>query len=146
MHRLIFGHDAELVSWVRDRIPHVSVEGSFGPSVAIGVSDGASLLGAVIYHNYAPMYRSVEISMAADSPRWATRGIIAALLHYPFVQLGCQRITTAIPKRHKRARRFNEGLGFKLEGTIRKGFGNDDACLYGLLRDEASKWLGSAAA
>ncbi len=36
----------------------------------------------------------------------------------------------------------NEGVGFKLEGVVREGFGSDDACIYGMLRSEAARWIG----
>jgi RimJ/RimL family protein N-acetyltransferase len=124
--------------WVAQRLKNVR---DFRDYKAIGVTDGREVLAAVVYHDYRPAYKSIEISMAANNPRWALRSVISALLSYPFVQLQCERITLTIPKKNRRARRFVKGIGFVEEGCARKGFGRDDAMIYGMLRREAMRWL-----
>lgn len=85
---------------------------------------------------------NVEITFAADSPRWATRETIARLMWGMFVKLDCHRVTTRIHAKNSRAIRFNEGIGFKREGVIREGWGpGEDCVLLGLLRSEAPDWM-----
>lgn len=133
--RLIFGQDEGVAKWVAQHIPHMSgtVLRDFS---AIGVVNERGPVAGVIYHNYIPDYRSVEISMAATTPRWAQRGIIRGLLHYPFVQMDCNRVTTVTPHTNTRAIKFNKGIGFKQEGVIRRAFGKDHAVICGMLRHE----------
>ena len=135
--RIVLGRDPEVADWVARRIPHVGSGEAFGPCRAIGVQaqDGRPL-GGVVFSNWQPACRSIEASFAADTPRWLTRRIIAAILAYPFVQLDCQRITTLTPRRARAARRFIDAFGFKREGLVRKGFGYDDAVVSGLLKRE----------
>ena len=59
---------------------------------------------------------------------------------YPFVQLDCQRATVIVRKKNKRSRKFVEWLGFRQEGCCRRGFKDDDAIIYGLLREEC-RWI-----
>lgn len=142
--KLLFGHDADVTHWVTERIPHAAVRipyfergQVFGPAVAIGVLDkGGQLVAGVVYHNHDPFVRSIEVSCAADSPRWGSRQTFGSLLRYPFGQLQCQRVTAATPRKSTSTRRFLEGLGFKREGSVRLGFGNDNAIIYGLLAEE----------
>jgi len=139
--RIVLGRDPEVADWVARRIPHVGSGAAFGPCAAIGVEaeDGAPL-GGVVFSNWQPACRSIEASFASQTPRWLTRRIIGAILSYPFDQLDCQRITTITPRRAKAARRFLDVFGFRREGLVRKGMGDDDAVLSGLLKRE---WEGS---
>jgi RimJ/RimL family protein N-acetyltransferase len=114
---LVFGQDARVAAFVVDRVPHMDRPAAFQ---AIGVADETgALVAGCIYHNYIPAYQGLEISFAASSPRWAQRGVIRSLLHYPFKQLGCRRVTTVIPSDNSRALKFNIGIGFVREGTLR---------------------------
>jgi hypothetical protein len=134
--RLLFGHDALVARWVSLHIPHMG-GADFGPSSAIGVVDDQGLIRAgVVYHNWLESYRSIELSCASDTPRWATPEIVRALLRYPFVQLNCQRCTSVTPLKSDQPRRFLKRLGFTQEGIARLGFGDDHAVIYGLLAKE----------
>lgn len=131
---LVFGADQVVAEFVRRRIP--GAEDGFGPCTAIGVIRNERLIGGVVYHNYQQSYRSIQVSFAFDSPLWATPFVLRAVCRYPFIQLGCDRVTALVIKKNKRSRKMVEGIGFKLEGVARKGFGRDDCCIYGLLRPE----------
>lgn len=144
--QLLIGLDAQVAEWVRRRIPHVRKDG-FGlplpngylPYVAIGVTDGAAdwtLLGGVVFHGYLGSYRSIQWSAASDDPRWLRRQLITDIMKYPFDVMGCNRITAHIPRRNERARKFHRAFGFQQEGLIRRGFGDDDCAVYGLLKSE----------
>lgn len=125
MSVLIFGHDAALADWCAKRIPDTG--GKFGPCVAIGVATGNGpddkLLGVCVFHNYDKLHGLVELSFASTSPRWASRGVIRALLSVPFEQYKCRKVCMEIEHTNKRALRFNEGIGFRREATLRHHFG-----------------------
>ena len=137
--RLLMGKDPLVAEWVRRRIPHMTHSKGFGQCVAIGVINEAKseLVGGVVFHDYRQSVRSIEWSAASDQPNWLNVEIINQIMRYPFDQLNCVRITAIIPRRNKRSRAFQEKFGFRQEGLVRRGFGGDDACIYGLL---ASDW------
>ena len=121
---LLFGHDADVARWVAKRIPHMH-GGDFGPCVAIGVgsAERGTLYAGVVYHDYQKYYQNVQLSMAADSPLWATRATIRALLHYPFAQLGVFMVWTMTPIENERALKVNEHIGFKRKPIVPNVFG-----------------------
>lgn len=132
--RLLVGYDADVAAYVASRIPGCD---GFGPMAAIGVVDKNNLLVAgVVFSDYQPQYGNIQVSFASDRADWLTPGLVRAIMHYPFYQLGCNRITTLTPKRNRRARQFLSKFGFRHEGTIRKGFGADDCIVSGLMRSE----------
>jgi hypothetical protein len=144
--RFLVFDEPRLLDWCASRIPHVATADGWHRegAQALGIADAAgNLLAVMVLHSFSPVHGDCQISMAATTPRWASKATIAALLDYPFVQLGCQRITTLIPGRNFRALRFNIGLGFVQEGIARRGFGGDDAVILGLLREDAGRWLTS---
>lgn len=109
---LLEGHADLVFAWVRERVPDLNIEGGYE---AIGtVTEDRRLLGGVVYTDWI----GHDIRMhCAGVPGWLTRGLIRAYFTYPFVQLGCRRVSLIIAKGNKRSRRLAEGLGFRMEGT-----------------------------
>jgi RimJ/RimL family protein N-acetyltransferase len=95
-----------------------------------------NLIGGVVFNQYQPQYRNIEVSFASIRPDWLTPRLVTGILAYPFDQLGCGRITSLTPKKLRRARQFLQKFGFKHEGTIRAGYGDDDCIISGLLANE----------
>lgn len=116
-NQLIFGHDVALAQWVFDRLPDVE-RYPFDTATAIGVARGERLIAAVVYHDYQPEHENIQLSMAADSPMWADRGTIRALLHYPFRQLGCFMVYTLTPPENEMALRVNRHIGLAKKTII----------------------------
>lgn len=148
--KLLYFQNAIVCQWVAEHIPamaptlsQVPFGEAFGAATAIGVLNAKDeLVGGVVYHNYQPTFRSIELSFASTDRRWLTRRILGDLLRYPFDDLNCQRVTGFTPRKATSARRFLDRFGFKREGLVRRGFGDDDAVISGLLRKEwqRSKW------
>lgn len=121
-----------LKAWIEQRVPEYK-SGNY--TICVGIEREGKLIAAVAWDNWRQT--SVEVTIAADSPRWATRQTIQTLLAYPFLQLKCQRVTSFVRKGNKRARRLNDGLGFKLEGRLRDAGQNlETVLLYGLTRKD----------
>lgn len=131
---LIHNHSETLANWAATKIPHVP-DGFGDPAKyqAIGIASGPGerdeLYAVVVFHDLQPTCRTVQISMAARSPKWATKGVLRALLWYPFVQLGVFKVWTATPSDNERALRFNEGIGFKREAALRHHGGPGRHCV-----------------
>jgi hypothetical protein len=136
---LLYNADEMVAEFVAARVPHMQGR-PFGKHVAIGVIRKESLVGGVVFHNMRVFNGKpfdIEMSGAFDSPSWCLPGTLRKLFAYPFVDLGCVRMTTITGRKNKRARRVDEGLGFKLEGVVRKGIdGKEDAMIMGMLREE----------
>lgn len=134
-------HDEKqaVVAYIADRLgasPEDMV-GAMPFEVVATMSRDGRLKGAVLYTNY----RSDCIEMTcAGEPGWLTRDAVKAFFAYPFVQLGCRRVSALAARNNKASRALAEKLGFKLEGVIRQGFTTGDAMLYGLLKTEC-RWL-----
>lgn len=133
--RLVFGDDANVAEWVRRRIPHMADGAFVEPLNAIGVvdSDGIPVAG-VVFNQHSPGV-SMEASMAASTPRWAQRGVIRAILSYPFLQLGVNKVYTVVPHTSVRTLRFlngyrradgsrSTGIGFVQEAVLAQHFGH----------------------
>jgi hypothetical protein len=127
--RFITGPQAniEVAAWVAQRIPFVGNIG-FGTSqfdvTCVGIVDAKdNPICGVVWHDYQPQFGTVAFSIAADSPRWATRNTIRELLAFPFNELNVNKVWTATPSTNQRALRVVQGVGFKKEGTLAEHFG-----------------------
>ena len=105
--------------------------------------DGPELLGGAVFSDYHVMPHGNDIRLhgAFKDARWATRRILGLILAYPFHQLGCTRLTTITAKNNRRARAFDERLGFRYVGKLSRGWdGQRDAIIYEMLKEDC-KWL-----
>jgi RimJ/RimL family protein N-acetyltransferase len=122
LRTLVFETGREIRDWVIERIPE-SGPGCFADDSAIGVMSGDRMIAGVVYHDYKPQFGTIELSMAADSPMWASHDIIAGLLHFPFRQLKVFKVFTVTPADNVAALRVNEHIGFKREAILAHQFG-----------------------
>mgnify|MGYP001809820792 CR=1 FL=1 len=126
-----------VAKWAADQIGR-DIE--WGPCEAIGVVDSQdTLIAGVVFSNYQPHFRNIEVSFAAIRRDWLTANLARGILSYPFDQLKVSRITCLTPKRNRAARQFLKKFGFVEEGNVRGGFGNDDMIVSGLLESEWRK-------
>lgn len=143
MMKLVIGQDAAVAAWAAKLMPVRMT--TFRDCVAIGVEREGYLIAAAVFTDYhiREHGRDIQISFAATYPAWATRATIRGILSYPFMQLGCSRLTTLVARPNKRARRLIEGLGFRLEGVHWHAYdGRSDAISYCLRKDDAiAKWF-----
>jgi RimJ/RimL family protein N-acetyltransferase len=137
---LIFEPREYLMRWAMNRIKGAIPLKVDGDWQVIGLAEDNTLHCVAIYHDLRE--NSIEMSIAADTPKWATRGNIRAFLHYPFCQQGVSHVRAVIHIKNHRSRRFVQGLGFKLEGVLRQASKDGkNLMLYGMVRKEADRWL-----
>lgn len=132
---LLYGHDVALSRWAGDQLGIRD----WGPCSAIGVVARGNLVAAAVFHCYRPP--NIEISFVTTDRRWATPQSVRGIMRYPFVQLGCKRLTAITEATNQPTRAFLCRLGFRLEGTHPDTFESGDAVSYGLLRKDAERWL-----
>jgi RimJ/RimL family protein N-acetyltransferase len=132
---LLFGIDRELSQWASDKLGIKD----FGPCVTIGVSRSSKVVAVALFNNYR--HPNIEITFVTSTPMWATRQTIGAILRYPFVQLGCKRLTAITEHTNRPARAFLCRLGFHQEGYHPDALPSGDAVTYGMLARDAARWI-----
>jgi RimJ/RimL family protein N-acetyltransferase len=131
--RPFLGQCAELI---REQLPDVH---NIENHQMIAVESCGEIQALVLYGDYTP--ENLQMHIASRSPKWCKRGVLRGLFHYPFEQLRVGRVTAITSKGNKRARRFLERLGYRLEGVHPKMLsGGRAGCSYGLIKDDC-KWL-----
>lgn len=141
--------DKQITRWVIDRTPYPQRKGFDAvpdyPMRGIGYAENEKIVAGFIFMNHSIWNKTIEVGVALEADGAILRPILRHAMIYPFIQLGCQRVTAFIPKRAIKSRKLVETIGFKEEGNIRLGFGTDHCIVYGLLKKEAEKkWKFSA--
>lgn len=116
----------------------------FGKCTAIGISNNDNqLIAGVVYNTFDPHHRRVEMTIYTTSPQWCSRKVLKLLFWYPFIQLGCERVTACTETQNRAARAFLDRVGFRQEGILRQWFYPNDAAVYRMLRSEC-RWIGES--
>ena len=100
--RYLYDQHEIVAKFVSTLIPHC--RRGFGDAVrGIGVIDEAGrLIGGLVYYNWDPEAEIIELAGAATHARWLTRGTIARMYQYPFLQCGCQMVVQRTPADDKK--------------------------------------------
>ena len=134
---IVFDRQDQVSSWVRDRLER---DEEFGDTKAIGLEEDGELIAGVMYNMYSGASISMHIA-AQEGKRWMTKSYLYTCFAYPYVQLGCHRVTGLARADNHRATQFIERLGFQQEGLVRMGNKDGtDIKLYGMLKHEC-RWL-----
>lgn len=99
--------------------------------------DGA-VLGGMIYSSYTG--RSLEMHVAAFGPNWISKDLLWVAFHYPFVQLGCEKVFARVQASNAAALRMDKHLGFEFETTIKDVYPDGDLLVLSMYRDKC-RWL-----
>ena len=136
MKTVIYGQDDKVIPWVGKRVD----EEDFGSAVGIGLEENGELSAGVVFNMFQG--HSIWMHVAAEpGKRWLNRDFLFRCFAYPFIQLNCHRVTGLVRIDNLAAQKFDEHLGFKKEGIIRKGADDGtDLILYGMLKEEC-RWL-----
>lgn len=99
------------------------------------------IIAAVLYQDCNSTNVFVHVA-GEPGERWGTKSFLYWTMHYPFVQLGCSRMTGWVEVDNMAARKFDEHLGFKQEAIL-KGAGQhgQDVIVYAMHRQDC-RWLG----
>ena len=137
MKSVIYGQDERVLKWVGDRTD----EDDFGPgSIAIGLEEDNELIAGVAFNMYTKASICMHVA-AMPGKRWMTKDFLWRSFAYPFIQLGCNRVTGLVREDNFVAQKFDEHLGFKREGLLRRACTDgQNMILYGMLREEC-RWL-----
>lgn len=137
MTRIVWDQPERIMQFVAERTD----EKEYRDYTALGLERDGELVAGVLFTNYTRA--AILMHVASDGSRsWMTPGFLCASFRYPFIQLGCRRVTGLVRADNTAAQRFDEHLGFRREGILREG--TTDGCdliLYGMLKSEC-RFLG----
>ncbi len=138
-----FDREKEAVEWAKKII---GIDGVTGFARAVSaVDDAGNFVFVIVLSNFSAL--NVDMHTAAiPGANWARpREILRMfndLFEFVFDRLKLQRVTGLVRSKNASARRFDEHIGFELEGVMRRAFVDDDLCVYGFLKEnfESHKW------
>lgn len=88
--KVLFGANETVAQFVADLMPFAT---GFSSCTALGSIDSAGrLVGGVVFHDWRPEWRRIELSAAGIRPGWLTRGLLKACGLYAFDQLNVHSV------------------------------------------------------
>jgi RimJ/RimL family protein N-acetyltransferase len=131
---IVWDRPEEVGRWVCDRIG-----GAFDPTsaTAIGLERDGKLIAGVIFDHWNG--RSIAMHVAGEGGHWMTRDYAKACFGYAFNQLKVNKILGFVDSENHAARRYDEHLGFVLEGVIRDAGKNGDLLIYSMTPEQC-RW------
>ena len=109
MIQALFGHDKMVADWVALQ-PPFDPDLGWGNYKAIGWVEDGTLIAGTVFQNWNPKAGVIEMSTAAQSPRWMTKPMLNVMFNYVFETCGCQIVVMRVSEKNERmcsiARRF----------------------------------------
>ena len=119
--------------------PEINSIDQLKPSTVFGVLVDGKPVAAVIFTEWrrGSFGNDMRITVVATNARWCQRKVLRELAHYAFDVANCVRLTSIVREGNARSVKVTVGLGFRKEGTIRRGFnGKTNALVFGMLKSE----------
>ena len=122
----IISNPARVWEFVSGYIPVPVVSGMKG----IGLLRNGVMQAGVLYEGFNGRNVWMHVA-AAPGGKWMTREFLRYAFHYPFVEMGVERVSGAVDASNKQAQKLDEHLGF-VEETRLNGAAADggDVILY----------------
>ncbi|WAL81314.1 GNAT family protein [Pandoraea sp. XJJ-1] len=132
MKRIVWDQPERVMQFVAER----TGEAAYRDYTAIGLERDGELVAGVVYQMHTGP--AVLTHIASDGTRaWLTPAYLGAIFRYPFLQLGCNRITAIVRADNADSLRFVEHLGFEREGVMRQAERDGtDLIIFGMLKGE----------
>lgn len=143
MKVLGFEREEEAEIWARQQIK-TCIEPEFFRAFSV-VDDKDKFALVVVITNFTS--RNVDLNIAISDSMFAKHKLAVEIFNelfgYIFTILRAVRVTGLVRSDNLKAKRFNEQMGFKLEGVMREAFEDADLNIYGFLASEyqSHKWF-----
>lgn len=109
----VWDHPAEVALYVSQGL--WGDQRGFGPSKGLGyATEESGLIAGVVYHNFDPWSKVIEISAFADRQDWLTKSRLRAVFSYPFDQIGTRICVARISENNTRTLRIWRAFGADL--------------------------------
>ena len=137
MKTTIYGQDDRVIAFVSKKLEEYDFPKN---ASAIGVESNGKLIAGVVFDGYTQAGISMHVA-ALEGKHWLSKEFLYAVFAYPFLQLGCNRVTGLVRADNFKAQKLDEHLGFIKEGLIRQGCSDGtNMILYGMLKNEC-RWI-----
>lgn len=84
----------------------------FGAATAIGFANAKrGLVAGIVYHNFEPAARTIEMSAYSNSRRWLSRHNLRLIFDYPFNQLNVRLVVARTSGNNLRVRKMWRHFG-----------------------------------
>jgi RimJ/RimL family protein N-acetyltransferase len=132
MSSRIVSDPARVFAFCKERMPVSLVAGMKG----LGLERDGELVAGVLYEGYN--HHNIWMHVAAEpGKKWLNKEFLRYCFHYPFVELGCKRVSGYVEASNADARRFDEHLGFQQEAVLQGAAADGgDVILYVMRRDD----------
>lgn len=132
----IISDPARVWAYVRNYIPVPVVAGMKG----LGLERDGELIAGVLYEGYNGVNVWMHVA-AAPGRRWLNREYLRYCFYYPFVELGCKRVSGYVEDSNEAAKRFDEHLGFTREAVLRGAAADGGDVILYVMRKEDCRYL-----
>ena len=85
----------------------------FPEGTVMAVVDGNEMVGAAVFYDYDYDAGVIQVSAAANTPKWLTRRILFEMFDYAFNTIGCQAVVARVDPDNNRLGRIFPAYGFK---------------------------------
>jgi len=131
MTSTIVSDPARVWAFVSKQIPVPIIAGMKG----LGLERNGELVAGVLYEGWNGVNIWMHVALAPG--KLPTMEYIRYCFYYPFVELGCKRVSGAVDANNRAARKFDEHLGFRQEAVLRGAAADGgDVILYVMRREE----------
>ena len=130
---LVTNNPQPFVDWLKERLRLDKIQGEENAQ-AYGFTRDSTIVGSFVFSEYTG--NDVHMYCASDNPKIFQRRYLKAMFDYCFDDLKVCRVSAMCNESNLRSRKLISGVGFKQEGRLRKYFGNEDALVYGLLKED----------
>jgi len=133
---IVVGQDDRVGAWVGNEVGFAWYAGK-GHTVGLEDENGELIAGLVFEDCSGP---NCFAHIAIAKGRKATKNFLFYGFYYPFVELGCSRITGMIQSVNKEAVRLNIALGMELEAVLYEACPGGHLLVYRMFKKDC-KWL-----
>ena len=98
--RIVTGYDKEVAAFVCSQVAEIEKDLSKGWFTTMGIVLNDKLIAGVIFNEYRQT--DIRETFASITPKWATKTTLRQMFTYPFITLGCRRMTGIIEKKNRK--------------------------------------------
>lgn len=127
----IVSDPARVWEYCKRQIPIPVVSGMKG----LGLERDGELIAGVVYEGFNGT--NVWMHVATTPGKKWTMEYLRYCFYYPFMEMGCKRVSGYVEASNKAAQRFDEHLGFKREAVLKEAATDGgDVILYVMRRED----------
>lgn len=135
MIEALIGENELVARWVASQRPF-NPEMGWGNYKAIGWVEDGVLIAGTVFNNWDTKAGIIEMSTAAQSPRWMTRPVLNTMFQYVFEACACQMVVMRVSDKNTQMCTIARRFGFA-DALIRRLYGKDeDGHVFTLTKEE----------